>query len=276
MALLAGLVASRAEPSRPSEFPIERRGGLIWLKVTVPESMKPLNFLLDSGAAASVIHLRTATRLGVKLGRPVEVRGVGGSAGGFWPQRLHASIGDVALPKNFLAVDLAELSRACECGVDGLLGADFFRGRIVQIDLEAGKVRLLASHTAGVNANVVKLKLSRNVMLAAVGVDDRKPQWMRVDTGCASPLQWVAGNRKPAHRIGGVSVGLTELNIDATTTTVRLGALTFDSVPTGLHRRPIFAGESGLLGNGLLTRFGRVTFDGKAGRLVLEGRREGK
>jgi hypothetical protein len=51
--------------------------------------------------------------------------------------------------------------------------------------------------------------------------------------------------------------------------------MTFDSVPTGLHRQPIFPGESGLLGNGLLTRFERITFDTKARRLMLEGRRAG-
>ena len=81
--------------------------------------------------------------------------------------------------------------------------------------------------------------------------------------------------RKTATRNGGVSVGLTELNIPSTTTTVKPGSAIFDSVHTGLHPQPIFSGESGLLGNGLLTRFKRVTFDAKAGRIVLEGRRAG-
>jgi hypothetical protein len=34
----------------------------------------------------------------------------------------------------------------------------------------------------------------------------------------------------------------------------------------------VFAGEAGLLGNGLLSRFGSVTVDAKAGRLILERR----
>jgi hypothetical protein len=124
-------------------------------------------------------------------------------------------------------------------------------------------------------ANIVKLKLNRGVMLASVGIDDHKPQWLRVDTGCASALQWVVRGRKTTARNNGVSVGLTELNIPATATTVTLGSLTFDAVPTWLHRQPIFSGESGLLGNGLLARFERVTFDARAGRLVLEARRAG-
>lgn len=273
MLLFASLWRGVAAASSPDEFPFVVRAGLIWLKVNVPESKEPLNFLLDSGAGASVINLPTAERLGVKLGRPVNVRGVGASAGGFWPQRLEASVGGVELPKDYLAVELTELSRACKCDVDGLLGADFFRSRVVQIDFNAGKVRLLRSCTADTNAVVAKLKVSRDVMLAAVGVDEAKPQWVRVDTGCASPLQWVATKRDKAQRGGGVSVGLTELNITSATTTVRLGSTTFESVRTGLHSQPIFTGEHGLLGNGLLTRFERVTFDTKSSRLVLEGQR---
>lgn len=272
--VLVTLVHAQAA-SPTTEFPFEQRGGLLWVKVVVPQSPEPLNFLLDSGAGVSVINLRTAKRLGVKLGRRVDVCGVGSSADGFWPQRLQASAGVVALPKNYLAVDLAELSRACDCGVDGLLGADFFQDRVVQIDFVATKIRLLPSSQATGAVSVVKLKVNRGALLASVGIDERKPQWMRVDTGCTSALQWVVSESKAATTKSGVCVGLTELNISATTTTVKLGSAIFDSVPTGLHQQPIFSGESGLLGNGLLTRFERVTFDAKAGRLVLDGLRTG-
>jgi hypothetical protein len=125
------------------------------------------------------------------------------------------------------------------------------------------------------NASTVDFKTRRGALLAAVGVNDGKPQWLRVDTGSASALQWVDSGAKSVDAKRGVSIGLTELNIPTATTTVKLGSVTFDSVPTGLHRRPIFSGESGLLGNGLLTRFERVTFDSKNGKLVLQGRRSG-
>ena len=275
LALVLVALPLQVAASPQAEIPFELRGGLLWVKVSVPQSPEPLNFLLDSGAGVSVINLRTAKRLDVKLGQRVDVRGVGSSAEGFWPQRLAATAGGVELPKECLAVDLAELSKVCDCGVDGLLGADFFKDRVVQIDFTARKIRLLPSSKVTGAVNVVKLKVTRGALLASVGVDDSKRQWLRVDTGCTSALQWVASGRKPATRNGGVSVGLTELNIPATTTTVKLGSATFDSVPTGLHRQPIFPGESGLLGNELLTRFERVTFDAKAGRLVLESRHSG-
>lgn len=275
MILAAACWHLSAKAVTPTEVPCEFRAGLVWVRVTVSQAPEPLNFLLDSGAAVSVVNLPTAKRLGVKLGQRVDVRGVGSSAEGFWPQRLQATVGGVELPKECLAVDLAELSRACECGVDGLLGADFFKDRVVQIDFSAKRIRLLSSSDVSGEASVVKMKANRGVLLASVGVDGGKPQWLRVDTGCTSALQWVTKGRRTGAQNNGVSVGLTELNIPAATTTVKLGSMIFDSVPTGLHRQPIFSGESGLLGNGLLARFERVTFDAKAGRLVLDGRRAG-
>lgn len=273
--LSAALYSAVAVLSAPTQFPFEFHRGLIWVRVNVPLSPEPLNFLLDSGAGVSVINLRTAKRLGIKLGQRVNVRGVGSSAEGFWPLRLKATAGGVELPKECLSVDLAELSKVCECGVDGLLGADFFQDRVVQIDFAESKILLLTSSHATGAVSVVKLNVHRGALLASVRVDGSKPQWLRVDTGCASPLQWVVSGRKTAARHSGVSVGLTELNIPATMTTVTVGSVTFDSVPTGMHQKPIFSGESGLLGIGLLSRFERVTFDAKAGRLVLEGRRAG-
>ena len=273
--ILTSFVLARAGLSTQTEFPFEHRAGLIWVKVSVPQSAELLNFLIDSGAGVSVVNLQTAKMLGIKLGQRVDVRGVGNSAEGFWPQRLKATADGVALPKDFLAVDLAELSRACECGVDGLLGADFFRDRVVQIDFSAKRIRLLPSSDVPNEVSVVRLKVNRGVLLASVGVDGGKSQWLRVDTGCLWALQWVTKGRSTGAQSKGVSVGLTELNIPATTTTVKLGSMIFDSVPTGLHRQPIFSGESGLLGNGLLARFERVTFDARAGRLVLDGRGAG-
>ena len=49
-------------------IPLEYRDGLIWVKVRTSTSAAPLNFVLDSGAGASVLNLPTAHRLGVRLG----------------------------------------------------------------------------------------------------------------------------------------------------------------------------------------------------------------
>jgi hypothetical protein len=274
MVLVSASWQTLAAPKTLAEFPFEFRNGLVWVRVHVEHSVEPLAFLLDSGAGASVVNLRTAKRLGLKLGQRVEVRGVGGATDGLWPQHMTAKAGDVALPQKYLAVDLAGLGRACECGVDGLIGADFFRGRIVQIDFGARKIRLLSSSDVNGSASVVDLKVNRGALLAGVAINGDKPRWLRVDTGCASAVQWVARGAKSEASKTCISVGLAELNIPTTTTSVTLGEMTLDSVSTGLHRRPIFPDEFGLLGSGLLSRFERVTIDTKAGRLVFEGSRK--
>jgi hypothetical protein len=54
-------------------------------------------------------------------------------------------------------------------------------------------------------------------------------------------------------------------------TAVRLGTVEVPKVKTGLHSQPMFLGESGLLGNGLLSRF-TVTIDVTQGSCILSHR----
>jgi len=61
----------------------------------------------------------------------------------YWQERMSAKVGAVELPRGYLAVDLEKLSASCERNVDGLIGADFFRRRVVQIDFDAQKIRLV-------------------------------------------------------------------------------------------------------------------------------------
>jgi Aspartyl protease len=252
------------------EFPFHLDEGFIWVKVRVPESPEPLNFLLDSGASVSVINLRTAEKAGFKLGKRVGVEGVGARAEGFWPQDVSATAGAVRLPEKYLAVDLSELSGSCACRVDGLIGADFFRGRIVQIDFAAGKVRLLAAAPASVSQEALPLKVGQRALRVPVRVNGGAARWARLDTGCASSLHWVTDDAEspaPARR---VAVALTKVSVGVARTRVQLGGACFEGVATDLHPEAILAGEAGLLGNGLLSRFRSVTIDWKSGRVLLE------
>jgi hypothetical protein len=264
------LSQGRAEPSPIAEFPFQLREGLIWIQVTVPQSAKPLNFMLDSGAGVSVINLHTAQRLGLKLGNRVSVRGVQTSVGGYWPQRLSASVGEVHLPKDYLAVDLGDLSQACDCGVDGLIGADFFSKRVVQIDYEAKKIRIFKSATDIESSESLPLEMRPCGMRVPLQVNGGKQQWVRLDTGCASALQWVTSEVASNNCSRLPAIGVSKLSIPQAKSDVRLGKIEFKAVPTGLQDKEIFAGEAGLLGNGLLSRFASITVDASAHRLILE------
>ncbi len=252
------------------EMPFNLRDGFIWVNVTVPRAERPLHFLLDSGAQVSVINASTAESLRLKGGRMVSVMGVGRVTTGLWPQTAEARAGSVELPRDYLALDLGELSEACTNGpVDGIIGADFFHNRIVQLDYEHKVVCVMPETPTEPGTTILPLKVRPCGMLLQVRINDLQPQWVRLDTGCASPFQWVTGSIRPEECTRRVAVALTKLSVPVTRTTLTLGTERFEGVPTDLHTKEIFPGEKGILGNGLLARFRSVTIDAKGGRLFL-------
>ena len=265
----AALFQAQAAPSGAAEFPFKFHDGFLWVEVVVPQSGKPLNFLLDSGASVSVINLKTAQRLKLPLGKPVAVRGVETTTTGFFPQRLMAMADKVRLQKNYLAVDLCQLGRACNCCVDGLIGMDFFRGKVIQIDFAEHKIHLLKSSDGIGNKTVIPLKMRPCGMEVPVQVNGGEPQFVRLDTGCASPLQWVTAGVRPGDCSQRPAVALSRFTVSECKSTVRLGNSEIQSVPTGIHADAIFAGESGLIGNGILSHFKTVTIDTRRGQLIL-------
>ena len=270
-AFLCRTVEAGGSPAK--EFPFELRDGLIWVQVQFQKSAVPQNFLLDSGAGLSVINLPSLSRMGGLSGRRVVVRGVGTSTTGYYPQHLISREGSLPLPDYLLAVDLTELGRACKRTVDGLVGADFFDDHVVQVNFANRMIRLLPSSECITNGVVLPIEVQNRAFRVPIRVNEGLAQWFRLDTGCAAALHWVgtpdcAQDCKP-----GISVALTTLTINMTHATVELGGLRFDAVPTAFHEKPIFVGEAGLLGNGLLARFNSIIIDASAGRVVLAGPR---
>jgi hypothetical protein len=256
-----------------SELPFKLRAGLIWVQVESPRGAKTLNFILDSGAEASVIDLQTAHRLGLELGQPITVRGINATTVGYWPEHLPAQMGGVSLTPNYLAMDLSALSSACHHRVDGLIGADFFAGRIVQIDFAKEKIRLLENYAPGANTQILPLQIEAARLRVPVEVVGLGKAWARLDTGCASALHWVVSaaalpGEGSTEELG---VGVSSMLIRENSKSVRLGNLTVNDVATGLHTETLLAGEAGLLGAGLLAHFSIVTIDEPAGQLILEG-----
>ena len=252
------------------ELPFQFHDGFIWLRVTTRSTAQPLNFLLDTGASVSVVDINVARRLGLDLGECVSVTGVNSVTTGYWPQKLSAMIDGIAMPKRYLGVDLAKLGKACSMPVDGLLGLDFFNGKAVQIDFDCQAIKILSAKAARqIQGEILPLEMGRSGMRVPVVVNGNSPQWMRLDTGCASAVNWVTSSASPQKCTQRIAVGLKEFSIPSTIADVSLGKAVFKNVPTGVYTNAIFPGEAGLLGDGLLAQFAQVTIDAKRRRLVL-------
>jgi Aspartyl protease len=260
-------LSAKSEAQREIHF--QYHGGLLWLKVDVTGKSEPLNFLLDSGASSSVIDLQTARSLGVHLGNRQVVYGVNGQGFAYRVNDLQAVCGGIPLPKSALAIDLRALSGSCQQPVDGILGVDFFRSRIVQIDFTQGKVRILEKCDPNLaNCEILPIRMCNDAFCVPVRVAGNPAQWMRLDTGCDAALEWVV-SKIEKRRTSGSSIGLSGLSVRHMNTSVQLGKQCFKAVTTGVHTEPIFPGEAGLLGNGLLSKF-CLTIDQPGKRVIFE------
>jgi hypothetical protein len=261
------LISSQVRAGVVAEIPLEYSSGYLWLKVQPAGQRETLNFILDSGAASSVLDLTAARRLDLSLGSRVPVQGVHSRMTAHRIERFNAQAGSITLPKSLLALDLSMVSRTCDRPIDGLLGADFFRERIVQIDFAAGKLRILDRAPMSECCAALPMKQRNGTFCVPVGVAGNPSRWMRVDTGCDSALEWIA-NGAADQRRSGTSIGLTNIRSRSLVAEVQLGSLTLPGVKTGLHAQQMFPGEAGLLGNALLARF-CVTIDAPGSRLLL-------
>ena len=244
---------------------------MIWVDVAVSGANKRLAFLLDSGAGTTVIDLAAARRLGLKLGRSQSVQGVGGRTVAYATSGFNASAASVPISSSPLALDLSGPSAGCGRRIDGLIGADFFRTRVIQINYAARSIRLLdRAATDALPGDILPLTFRSDALCARISINGNKPEWLRLDTGCNTALEWVIGKRG-ANTLPQTTIGLHAGSARETITDVTLGTRQVTGVKTGIHASPMFAGESGLIGNGLLSRF-TVTIDARGRRCVLSAR----
>jgi hypothetical protein len=254
-----------ADPVRT--LPFEYRDGLIW--VAVESAGRSLHFVLDSGAESTVLNLETARQLGVKLGGAQTVQTVQSRAVACRARGFIANVTGIPLCCDPLAMDLTRVSLSCTRRIDGLIGREFFRGRIVQIDYKARCIRVLEKSVPGpCCAANLPLQLHNEAMCVPISVDGGNPRWIRLDTGCDDGLHWVAGRSKNS-RAKAASVAFSHSQNESSLTTVRFGNESVQAVRTVFHSDPIFEGEAGLLGNGILSKY-KVTIDSVSRRLLLE------
>jgi hypothetical protein len=266
--MLAMALLARGADSPTAEIPFQFHDGFILIQGRQAQSAEPMNFLLDSGAGASVLDLRSAKKLHMPLGKPMEVRGVESKSTAYQIPPIQATDGNARIATISLAVDLAKAQEICSEPVDGLIGVDFFSHRIVQIDFASHVIRFPAKADAA-GTQTLPLRFRNGTLCVPISVNGSHPRWTRFDTGCNDALHWVIPRIRKTGPAQGVSIGFLTDARDQTLTSVRLGNQSLELVETTLHGQELFRGEAGLLGNGILSRF-TVTVDTGHRRILLE------
>jgi hypothetical protein len=130
-------------------LPFEMATGHIIIQASVNDS-RPLSFILDTGDKYGIIDADRAKELGLTLGSPIPIHGVGPRAAP--GARVEGAAFRVSGLPGFsqrvtLAMPLADIAARLGHAVDGIIGADFISEFIVEIDYEARVVTLHDKHT---------------------------------------------------------------------------------------------------------------------------------
>lgn len=248
--------------------PMQFQQGLLWVDVVTPNCDRPLRFVVDTGAEVTVLDAAAARELKLKLGSSVKVRGVKATQSGRWLNGWTGKMGEQILPARVLVLDLSSLSKACACRIDGLVGSDFFAGKVVTLDYRNEVLRVTGTRLPR-SSVLLDLAASQKALRLKVKVNDSAARWFRLDTGCASSMHWVSSRPPSQGYSSRVAVGLSPMELHEATVAVQIGAHFFPKVLAGMHEKAIFPGEGGLLGNGILARFGSITIDAVHHKLLL-------
>ncbi len=128
----------------PVAIPFEVASHHIIVKVTVNKS-RPLSFVLDTGANLAIVRMDAAKELKLSLEGSVNAGGAG--AGTQIGARVKNATWSLVGLEGFaqsvaLALPLAELPFALGREVDGIIGGEFIKQFVVELDYQASLIRL--------------------------------------------------------------------------------------------------------------------------------------
>ncbi len=270
-------------------IPFELSSNIIFLQVRVNGS-EPLWFILDTGAAGSLLDTNRAKALGIKVSGGGDIEGVGEtSVAAGMAKNVSFSLPGVDFQARVVVVlPLSNLNRYIGHIVDGILGHDFFSRFVVEIDYVARIINVYEPKSfqySGTGDSIpLELKDNGPSVRARLNLPGRVPLEgnFRIDTGGSHAL--ILGTpfvkiqkilesmpktiAAPSAGIGGeTSMRLGRVQ------SLQLGRFVLEKLVTGLATsakgalaNPDFTGN---IGDGILRRF-KVIFDYRNHRMILE------
>jgi len=140
---IAPAAATAPSPGKaPIVVPFELVNRHVFVRVDV--GTRPLGFVLDTGAPNVIIDLGRAKELGLALGGELQAHGAAGPVTGAFLRGSKYTISGVPLADDAItvAMPLQEMARGFGRDFDGILGADFIRQFVVEIDYASRVLRL--------------------------------------------------------------------------------------------------------------------------------------
>jgi hypothetical protein len=141
--LFAAAAVAQQRAPQPITLPIELANNHTFVQVRVNDS--PLWFLFDTGAGQSMLDMRNAKRLSLKLGQAFQAQGAGANliAGSFLEGATLTlpHVNGFSHPMR-LALPFEPLESLEGRRVDGVLGYEFIRRFVVEVDYSQRQMRL--------------------------------------------------------------------------------------------------------------------------------------
>ncbi len=236
------------------------------LSVPVSVGDKECSFILDTGCTCSIFD----TSLSRFLGRPLRRRRMG-----TWGDTV--SVSEFAIPAmqvgrlrppadaRVVCINFREMRQAMDAPLDGLLGMDFLRGHIIQLDFDNGRLRFLKSvpdeagerfeivFGSGRYQNIPQFRISLGAVEAAFLIDTGFNGTMSVNAQLFDELD-KAGRIGLRGNVMASTAGGTFSNVSGRLDRLTVGPFTHHNLVVDRH-----AGDP-LFGLAYLKRF-LVTFD---------------
>lgn len=269
-----------------ARLPFEMSGNGIFLQLRVNGS-EPLWFVLDTGAYASVINSATAQSLGLRSSSPGVAHGAGGRVESGMIDEVTFDIGPVKLADLTIgSLSLAPVENSVGRRMDGILGAEFFRRFVVEIDFLKKELSLYEPSEFDYRGNgeILPLRFFQNhpyvkAQLLLPGREAIEGEFV-IDSGSNFPLILLPGfverhevrqSVPAAVSVFGRGIGGEIMMPLGRAHELQLGRFKISQPVTALPRDGIFgaSNKAGNIGAAILRRF-KVVFDYSRSRMILE------
>jgi hypothetical protein len=270
-------------------IPFELYANVILLRARVNNSA-PLWFILDTGANGSLIDSRRARGLGLKYLNTANIHGMGGSVKGSYFGGATLNLPGVRVfDRKLISMPLAPLFARFGRRVDGIIGYDFLKLFVVEVDYAAKTINLFDpqgyEYKGAGEAVPFTLRDGHPYARVRLGFEGNKAVEgdFEIDTGADGSL---AVNRPFAekHKVlellsdtsaakTGAGAGGETSYVESRVRELGLGRFTFERPVVTFSRDAEGEGASansdGQLGGEIFRRF-KVIFDYSRGQMILE------